>query len=331
MAFFARLAELERAHVAFAIATVVGRRAPVSAHLGDRALVLADGTMHGFVGGSCSRDLVRREALRAIRDGRPRLVRIVPDEDEFAGAGVEEREVSVVRMGCASEGAVEVFVEPHVPLRALVVVGDGPVADALSRLAVQVRYDVLRVVAADEYDDLDATPGVRAVRLGDLADELARRGASACARLTAVVASQGHYDEEALATLLAVDPAFVGLLASRKRAASVGASLALRGVAPDRVARVQAPVGLDLGARSAGDVAIAILAQLVGVDPGDAPGYEAACAPALRDPVCGMEVAFDDRHPRHEHAGQVYAFCCEGCRTAFAAEPEAYLVAGGAT
>ena len=93
-------------------------------------------------------------------------------------------------------------------------------------------------------------------------------------------------------------------------------------------------MGLDLGARSAGDVAVAILAELVGVDPGEAPGYEVACAPepvVLRDPVCGMETALDDRHPRLEYAGQTYAFCCEGCRTAFAAAPARYLVAGGAT
>jgi xanthine dehydrogenase accessory factor len=335
VAFFARLAELERAHVPFAIATVVGRRAPVSAHLGDRALILADGTMDGFVGGSCSRDLVRREALRAIREGHARLVRIIPDgqPDEF-DTDVDQRDVAVVRMGCASEGAVEVFVEPHVPLRALVVVGDGPVADALARLAAQVRYQVLRVVAADELADVEMAPGVRAIALGELREELARLGPAACARLTAVVASQGHYDEEALAALLEVEPAFVGLLASRRRAAAVGASLAVRGVAPERIARVHAPVGLDLGARSAGDVAVAILAELVGVDPGEAPGYEVACAPepvVLRDPVCGMETALDDRHPRLEYAGQTYAFCCEGCRTAFAAAPARYLVAGGAT
>jgi xanthine dehydrogenase accessory factor len=218
-----------------------------------------------------------------------------------------------------------------VPLRALIVVGDGPVADAVARLATQVRYDVVRVVAADELAELDAAPDVRAIALEQLGDELTRLGPAGCARLSAVVASQGHYDEEALATLLAVEPAFVGLLASRRRAAAVGASLALRGVTPERIARVQAPVGLDLGARSAGDVAIAILAQLVGVDPGDAPSYEAACAPAMHDPVCGMDVALDDRHPRYEYGGQIYAFCCDGCRTAFAAAPQTYLVAGRAT
>src|ERR1700681_2620131 len=111
MSFFARLAELERERTSFAVATVVARRAPVSSHLGDRALIFADGRMEGFVGGSCSRDIVRREAVRAVRSGLPRLVQIRPDGVD-SESGSHDEDCVVVAMGCASEGAVDVSLEP---------------------------------------------------------------------------------------------------------------------------------------------------------------------------------------------------------------------------
>ena len=147
-----RLAELERERGSFAVATVVARRAPVSSHLGDRAIVLADGRIEGFVGGSCSRDIVRREALRALSSGQPRLVQIRPDA---TGAGTETGDdCVVVTMGCASEGAVDVYIEPHLPQPRLLVVGDTPVADALARIAAQIPYDVVRVVLEAELGTL---------------------------------------------------------------------------------------------------------------------------------------------------------------------------------
>ncbi len=327
MSFFARLAELERERACFAVATVVARRAPVSSHLGDRALVFADGVMDGFVGGSCSRDIVRREALRALRSGQPRLVQIRPDA---ANAEPPAEDCVVVAMGCASEGAVDVYIEPHVPLPRLIVVGDTPVADALARVAAQIRYDVVRVVLAGELAALAPVAGVRPIALDSLATHLTDAGRDACAQLVAVVASQGHYDEEALAPLLAARPAFVGLLASRRRARSVGAVLAQNGVPPEQLATLRTPVGLDIGARGPGDVAIAILAEIIATNAA-ANGAPVADAPeptahvhdtgTTIDPVCGMEVDVATARHRLEHDGRTYVFCGAGCRAAFAADP----------
>jgi len=315
---FERLAELERERRSFAVATVVARRAPVSSHLGDRAIVLANGTMEGFVGGSCSRDIVRREALRAIRSGQPHLVQIRPGGDETAAG---EDGCIVVAMGCASEGAVDVYVEPRVPHPLLVVVGDTPVAGALVRVASQVDYDVVRVVVDAELVTLAAPPGVRCVPLERLGAYLDETGSEARAALVAVVASQGHYDEEALAPLLRAKPAFVGLLASRRRAAAVFAALEAQGVAREALATVRSPVGLDVGARTAGDVAIAILAEIIGCAPRIERAAEAAsrAADGAIDPVCGMEV--DTAGARHtlEHDGRTVFFCCAGCRASYAA------------
>ncbi len=339
MSFFARLAELERERACFAVATVVARRAPVSSHLGDRALVFADGTMDGFVGGSCSRDIVRREALRALHSGQPRLLQIRPGGSP--ADGTPDDACVVVAMGCASEGAVDVYIDPHVPLARLIVVGDTPVADALARVAAQIRYDVVRVVLAGELAALPAIAGIRPVALESLAAHLADAGRDACAQLVAVVASQGHYDEEALAPLLAARPAFVGLLASRRRGQSVTATLAQQGVAPERLAALRTPVGLDIGARGPGEVAISILAEIVAATNAAAASAAAAQTAATHvhdtasaaadtasadaavalDPVCGMEVEVATARHRFEHEGRTYVFCCAGCRASFAADP----------
>ena len=265
MPFLERLEALDRQAVPYAIATVVVRRSPVSAHLGDRAIVTVDGRMDGFVGGSCSRDIVRRQGVDAIRTGIARLLRIRPepeasqDSDETIDA-----QTVVVPMGCASEGAVDVYIEPHLPPRALLVVGHTPVAVELARLGSALAgYRVQRVVASDELRDLSGDDASDAIAVESLADCLAALG-SARERLVAVVASQGHYDERVLGLLLSGQPqAFVGLLASRKRAAAVFGALRQDGIALDRLAAVHSPVGLDIGARTPSEVAVSILAEII--------------------------------------------------------------------
>ena len=208
------------------MATVVARRAPVSAHLGDRAIVFADGRMEGFIGGACSREIVRQQALDALRTRHGRLVSIRTDD---SGPGESTAEHVIVPMTCVSEGAIDVFVEPFVQPRRLVVVGATPVADALARLARSMNYDVVRVVEAREQQDVgaDAAPlGVSVVALEAL-DTTLREGSPDQA---VVVASQGHYDEQALESVLKCQVPYVGLVASRKRGAAVRAFLEQSGV-----------------------------------------------------------------------------------------------------
>src|SRR5262245_78401 len=138
MDLFEQIAALRRAGTSFVLATVVGRRAPVSAHLGDRAIVFADGRMEGFVGGACSREIIRRQALDALTTRCSRLVSIRPDASDTTPATSEH---VVVPMTCVSEGAIDVYVEPFSQARRLVVVGATPVADSLARLARSMDYD----------------------------------------------------------------------------------------------------------------------------------------------------------------------------------------------
>jgi xanthine dehydrogenase accessory factor len=341
MRFYERVAELESDRTPFATAIVVSRRAPVSSHVGDRAIVFADGRMEGFVGGSCSRDIVRRNAVDALETGSARMVHISPDPMPDERASDDDDGHVYVAMSCASEGAADVYVEPHLPARRLIVVGFTPVANALARGAAALEYDVVRAVDDHELGEFAGT-SERAVSIDGLYAFVARLSATERARTSAVVASLGHYDETALEGLLESGLAFIGLVASRKRAARVFAVLAQQGRSQDALATVRNPAGLDIGAQRAEDVAVSILAEIVSSSPLPALA-DTLCAAAEsathagstaratipKDPICGMDVEIAGSRHHFEAAGTTYYFCCAGCRAEFAADPAAALAAGG--
>lgn len=340
---FARAVELESAGRSFAVATVVAVQRPTSARPGARGIVHPDGTIEGWVGGSCAQPVVVREALRALADGQPRLLRLskdVPAEGR-RGDGIVE-----LVMTCHSGGTLEIYVEPHLPAPVLWVAGTTPIAGALVALGAASGW---RVSLFDPIADAESFPA--AERVGD-EREFATVDPGASPYV--VVATQGVWDEEAVAAALRRDAAYVGLVASPTRAAVVRAWLRDEAGIPDeRLAALRAPAGIDLGAETPEEVALSILAELVQVRRGRAafvaaPGpatlagesgtaaAEAAAGPVvddivLLDPVCHMTV--DRAHARHlaEHEGVVYAFCSVGCRTAFMKEPTAYIPSSAGT
>jgi xanthine dehydrogenase accessory factor len=280
---------LARARVPFVQATVVRAQRPTSAHAGDTALVRADGVIDGFVGGQCAEASVREYGLKVLSDGEPLLLRIVP---EGVGATTDEEGAVTVANPCLSGGSVEIFLEPRVPPPLVVVVGESPIAEALVELGRPLGFAVERAT--------DLPEGAEAL----------------------VVASHGRGEEPALATALQTGVPYVGLIASRKRGTAVLASLDL----PDDVkARVHTPAGLDIGARTAAEIALSVLAQIVAERRSQPVGEPVAAAPVTAvDPVCGMTVAAVDATLHADVDGVRTWFCGEGCRKAFLADPAAY-------
>ena len=335
---FEKIVELRRQGQSFAVGTVVARRAPVSAHLGDRAIVFADGRMEGFVGGACAREIIRKQALEAMQARCGRLVSIRPEAAEAAESTPEH---VFVPMTCVSEGAVDVYVEPFVQPRRLIIVGATPVAESLARIARTMEYAVMRVVESREQRDIEkeaATLGVNVITL-DALEGLLREGNAARVDQAAVVASQGHYDEQALESILKGGVPYVGLVASRKRGATVCAILRQNAV-PD-VEKIRIPAGIDLGARTPPEVALSILAEIVQLHPATAyekPAAATATATAASvgatptsasavDPVCGMQVDIATAHNTAKLDDVVYYFCCANCRMRFINDPSRFRTA----
>jgi len=288
----------------FAIATVVWRAAPSSGQPGARALITASGQLYGWIGGACAEPVVVREAQRVIAERTPKLLAL--GSSEQFGSALPEGMVAIA-ISCQSEGALQVYIEPVIPTPHVVVVGRSPMAHTLVDLATALGWRA-SVVDGEEFSAADVRP-----------------------RSIVVVATQGHGDEEALEKAVSSLPAFVGLVASRRRGEAVLGTLADRGVPRNLLDRVRVPVGIDLGHTTHREIAVAILAELVKLraagelmqEPANPP-VVAAVAEA-RDPVCGMTVPADKSGRPYEHEGVTYYFCCPGCRRAFQRDPAAYL------
>ena len=280
-----------RPHV---LATVVWRKGPSSGRTGAKAIIHSDGEVEGWLGGACAEPTVVRRALASLERGEPHLM--------VLGGHDARHDVEEVPMACESDGAIEVYLEPQVPQPQVVAIGKSPAASALVRLA-----DIL---------------GWRSLLIEEQPLDLGRVDG----RTFVVIATQGHFDEMALEAALATPAAYVGVVASRKRAGSVMERLREQGVSEEALSRVQAPAGLDLGSLEPEELGVAILAELVGIRAsGVSRGAEVATPETAIDPVCAMEVDPNTSGYSAEHGGTTYYFCSAGCQRAFTANPGAFV------
>lgn len=222
-----------------AVATVVRTAEATSAKAGAKAIVSATGEiLEGWVGGGCARGAIGRAAIKAIERNEPVLVALRPD-DRLEAEGVEPCEVRdgmlYERNGCASKGSLDIYVEPFVPSPDLVILGDGPVARALSMLARSFDFRVA----------------------GELPEGATGRD------LYVVVATQGRGDAAALGRALASDTRFTAFVGSARKSATLRDRLTAEGADPATLDRLVAPAGLPIGAATAEEIALSILAQIV--------------------------------------------------------------------
>ena len=348
----------------FALATVVRSERPTSGKPGNAALIDPGGTMHGWIGGSCTRSEVIRHALEALRLGEPRLLAFGADEER-------PNDLVKVSMSCASGGKVEVHINPVLPAPVLLVAGDSPVALALLRLGGAMGYRTVATASASEAAN-EELADIADERAGDLAawvGMLASRPPGT--RFFAVVATMGREDERTLARLAAAAPDYLGVVASPRRMRSVRATLSGLGVGDDAIGRIRGPAGLDLGAEQPEEIAVSILAEIVGETrrrgEGEAAATEAGgdersgggraaggagngastadegratSGGAAAADVSGREGAAPaaawatdpvcgmtvpvEGSPAAVHGGKTVHFCCEGCRGLFEATPEVF-------
>ena len=297
--------ELNARREPYALVTVVRAVAPTSAYLGAQAIVLADGTLHGWIGGGCAKGVVISAAQSAIRKGEPKLVRISND-----GMKAEEN-VEQHTMSCASNGTIELFIQPYSSLSALCVLGNTPAADEARFLAERLR-----------------------IRLAETPDEAP----------VVLVATQGQGDEDALERALKSKATHVLMIASRRKAEKLREVMRMRGIDDAQLARLTAPAGPDAGAKAPGEIAmvaiVGVLALLRGrVQPAAIPlppafqadsqpetaqvamlppdAGNASPSPKFINPVCG--IAVDIAAPKHveDFEGIAYYFCCDCCLESF--------------
>ena len=304
-AVMARAVELVEAGESFTMATVVWRQAPSSGQHGSRAIVTAQGELFGWIGGACAEPVLLREARRVLEEGNASLVWLGQPED-LEKMHVPEG-VITVPISCQSDGALQIFIEPVMAAPHVVIVGRSPMAVTL--------LDLVR--------DL----GWR----GDLIEAAEFGPAHVSASSAVIIATQGHGDEDVLALALESEAAFIGLVASAKRGRVVREFLAEHGGDLDKLARVQVPIGIDLGHTGHREIAVSILADLVRrrasgeLKPSSVAGLDIVEPTTAIDLVCGMTVDAVAKNRPFEYGDVTYYFCAPGCRKAFEKDPDSFI------
>lgn len=306
----------------FATAIVVRREAPSSGKTGDKAVINKYGEVAGWAGGGCVKAIMIKEAEDAMRTGKARLVRIGQ-----TSSATKQQDVMEYKMTCQSEGTVEIFIEPVLPPPHLVVMGQGAIARALTKLGRYAGYRVTAVApdakpaTFEGIDELITQMNLKNVKLNPVS--------------FIVVATQGEQDEEALMQALQKKAAYIGFVASKKKRDSVFNYLHHSGADISATSLIHSPAGIDINAKKPEEVAISILAEIVqvindkaapqGFIQFDATREEAGKPKFYINPVCSVPI--DVNNPKHiiEYEGEKVYFCCDGCKIKFEAEPEKYM------
>jgi xanthine dehydrogenase accessory factor len=308
----------------FVLATVVRCERPTSAKTGAQAIIQDDGQLTGWVGGSCTQPVVIREATRLLREGGGPCILRLGTFDTAVQPGFTDDGIRTFPMTCNSGGALDIYIEPHLPQPHLLLIGASPIINALKQFApildfttTQLDESDLSQVHIDEYTYI-------------------------------LIATHGRYDEDVLAQVLTGPAAYIGMVSSPRRAEACRDYLRAAGIAEQAITRLKAPAGLDIGAVTPEEIAASIVAELIEVrrrtksvhtgSGGTGEQTGATKAESIRqastpgaevtttDPVCGMMVEIANARHKSLYDGREFYFCCPACKRQFEREPQQYLV-----
>lgn len=314
----------------FAIAQVIDRIAPSSGKVGDKALILQTGELIGWIGGGCVRGIVVKEALDVIKSKRFRRVRISPE-----GGTRETATYKEYVMSCQSKGTVEIMIEPVIPQPEIIVVGKSNIARKLVQMASAADFRV-SVMATDA--DQQTFPTAHQV-FGEVDFGAIR----SIPNTHIVVTTQGEDDELSVKKALQTSIAYVGFVASARKSEDIKTYLKGEGISEGRIAQLRSPVGLDINAKLASEVAISILAEIIdhfrnrktedsccgsaAAETSSTPAEDKFAEDYYINPVCNVPVS--KKNPKHivDYQGKQVYFCCDGCKVSFEKEPVKYMEA----
>jgi len=309
--FLRKATELNETKTAYATAVIVRRKIPSSGKPGDKAIITADGHIHGWVGGGCTQGIVLKEALLSIQEGKPRHISITPTANKN-----EDLYTKSYSMTCQSGGEVDVFIDPVLPKPTIHLFGISHIALALSKIAIAANYPVICV---GNQADKSIFPEVDHFMSTDDFTEVEDA--------YIVVCTQGLNDEISLLTATRSNPAYLSFVSSRKKANAIFNYLRKEGVSFDQLKTIKTPAGIDIGAKLPEEVAISILAQIIqhSRQVKEQQPIQINNEDYYINPVCQIPVQKSAAKHIVEHNGEKVYFCCDGCHASFTQSPESYL------
>ncbi len=313
--FYNLVARLKSESIPFVTATVVRSQAPSSGKAGDKAVITRDGTVTGWVGGGCVQGIVLNEAKAAMRDGKPRLVRVSPEPVENPESGIIS-----YKMTCHSGGTIDVYIEPQLPNPQLIIIGKSIIGRSLIKVARALDYNIsllAQEATRDQFPQVD-----------QVVPEINLESINVGPNTYIVVATQGDQDEKCIRAAIDSEASYVAFIASRRKRDGVYLSLLSKGVEQKKLDAIKSPAGLDINAKTSDEVAISILAEIIQTHHGhsiDFSKLESENSDIYINPVCGIEVSKTKALHILEHKEEKVYFCCDGCKILFEKDPDKYF------
>lgn len=304
-----------------AMAIIVHREGRTSSKPGDKAIITAKGEVKGWIGGGCTRGIVIKEAIASFQDGTPRLVKIQPTKNTPKQHGVLYYE-----MTCMSGGTVDVYIEPIMPVSQIKIFGSSHIAKALCKIGKASGFGVTVISDHAEEEMFPEADDIHSLK--DYDEHASKKD-------YIVVCTQGENDSNSLLKAINLNTGYISFVASMKKANSIFMGLKAEGVTPQQLMNIKTPAGLDINAKTAEEVAISILAQIIQSKRGEEAGTGNDLE--LKDleigdnddlyvnPVCKLPISKKSAKYIIEHKGEKVYFCCDGCHDSFIKEPELYL------
>jgi xanthine dehydrogenase accessory factor len=296
--------ELRGREEPFVLATVVAYKSPQSAKPGSKAIIRADGTHIGWVGGGCVQPIVLREAKRVLETGQPKLLTISPDAAREDWEGAES-----YAMTCEGGGSLEIYLEPVLPKPQILIIGRSPVAQTISHFARLLDF---KVVVADTEARQEDFPDADLLLndLGVVRDHINENS-------FVVVATMGNGDEEGLLSVIGTRPRYLGFVASEQKSKALFEYARAKGATDEDIASVRCPAGFELGGETLPEIALSVAAEIVRVRRATSEQPSATTPDVAIDPVCGMTVDVQNAKYTSIVNNETIYFCCLRCKETF--------------
>jgi len=303
----------------FVVVGVLRTDGPTAIKTGNKAIILSDGSIEGWVGGHCTENEIVTNAISCLEDGVPRSLNLTTCQG----------------------GRMDVYLEPYLPKRKLIVIGHVPIVEALSRLARSLNFTVAvvdKIATKENFPSADVISGS--------IDELKKKWKIDSRETFVVVATMGENDQGFVDELLKLGVQYIGVVAGKRRASEVLSYLRASGFSEEDISRIRSPAGIYIRAVTSEEIALSIMAEIIefartgrsssiGIresqmskthsDTSRNPTNSSEASVAI-DPVCGMTVDTESPEFVSNFEGKKLYFCSESCKNSFDADPQKYAL-----
>jgi xanthine dehydrogenase accessory factor len=248
--FFDEIRKIKEEGKSAAVATIIGTKGSTPREVGAKMLIQEDGKIHGTIGGGCIEAEVWQEAMKIIKEATPRTVHF-----DLTGKKAEES-------GMICGGVMDIYIEPVIPSPRVYIFGGGHVSLSVAKMSKMVGFEVVVLDDRPQFANRERFAEADEVIAEEFEFSLPKLKVNRSSYL--IIVTRGHaYDQEVLEWAVKTEARYLGMIGSRRKIQMVYASLKEKGVPAEKLERVHAPIGLNIGALTPEEIAVSIVAEMI--------------------------------------------------------------------